>query len=105
LVSLLKGLETDHRLFILAGITTFGTQAAAEHVANPEYVKELATHLKVEANDIRKARYLYIDIWKDVVNFGCIETNVGGSRYHAAQRAKDIYLRLFNDLWFKSSEI
>src|SRR5215469_4780441 len=46
LISLLKGLETNHRLLILAGITTFGTQAAAEYVTNPEYVKELVTHLK-----------------------------------------------------------
>jgi hypothetical protein len=53
---LLKGLDTNHRLLILAGITIFGTQAAAEYVTNPEYVKELVTHLKVEANDIRKAR-------------------------------------------------
>src|SRR5215831_4127620 len=46
LISLLKGLETNHRLLILAGITTFGTQAATEYVTNPEYVKELVTHLK-----------------------------------------------------------
>jgi hypothetical protein len=46
LISLLKGLETNHRLLILAGITTFGTQAAAEYVSNPEYMKELVTHLK-----------------------------------------------------------
>jgi hypothetical protein len=46
LISLLRGLETNHRLLILAGITTFGTQAAAEYVTNPEYVKELVTHLK-----------------------------------------------------------
>ena len=35
-ISLLKGLETNHRLLILAGITTFGTQAAAEYVTNPD---------------------------------------------------------------------
>jgi hypothetical protein len=46
LISLLKGLETNHRLLILAGITTFGTQAAAEYLTNPEYMKELVTHLK-----------------------------------------------------------
>jgi len=43
---LLKGLETNHRLLILAGITTFGTQAAAEYVTNPDYMKDLVTHLK-----------------------------------------------------------
>src|SRR5215472_4315148 len=46
LISLLKGLETNHRLLILAGITTFGTQAATEYATNPENMKELVTHLK-----------------------------------------------------------
>jgi hypothetical protein len=48
LISLLKGLDRNpnQRLLILAGITTFGTQAAAEYVTNPEYMKELLTHLK-----------------------------------------------------------
>jgi len=44
-VSLLKGLDSKHRLLILAGITTLGTQAAAEYVTKPEYVSELISHL------------------------------------------------------------
>src|SRR5262249_32989068 len=45
LISLLRGLESEHRLLILAGITTFGTQAAAEYVTKPEYIRELIAHL------------------------------------------------------------
>jgi hypothetical protein len=45
LISLLRGLESDRRLLILAGITTFGTQAAAEYVTRPEYIKDLIDHL------------------------------------------------------------
>jgi len=43
-VSLLKGFDANHRIMILAGITTFGTQAAAEYVTNRQSVKELLAH-------------------------------------------------------------
>ena len=44
-ISMLNGLNENYRLLILAGITTFGTQAAAEYVTKPEYVKDLISHL------------------------------------------------------------
>ncbi|HJQ22580.1 MAG TPA: hypothetical protein VKA60_01605 [Blastocatellia bacterium] len=46
-ISLLKGLDENRRLLILAGITTFGTQAAAEYVTRPEHIKDLIAHLNV----------------------------------------------------------
>ena len=46
-ISLLKGLDENRRLLILAGITTFGTQAAAEYVTKPEHIKELIARLNV----------------------------------------------------------
>ena len=46
-ISLLKGLDENRRLLILAGITTFGTQAAAEYVTRPEHIKELISHLNI----------------------------------------------------------
>jgi hypothetical protein len=49
-ISSLKGLNENYRLLILAGITTFGTQAAAEYVTKPEYVKDLISHLST-SND------------------------------------------------------
>jgi len=45
LISSLRGLDENHRLLILAGITTFGTQASAEYVTTPEHVKELISFL------------------------------------------------------------
>lgn len=44
-ISLLRGLDENRRLLILAGITTFGTQAAAEYVTKPEHIKDLIAHL------------------------------------------------------------
>ena len=50
-ISLLRGLDVEHRLLILAGITTFGTQAAAEYVTRPEYIKELVSRLNIAPAD------------------------------------------------------
>jgi hypothetical protein len=50
-ISLLRGLDSEHRLLILAGITTFGTQAAAEYVTRPEYIRELVSRLNVAPPD------------------------------------------------------
>lgn len=44
-ISLLQGLDARNRLLILAGITTLGTQAAAEYVSKPEYIEDLIRHL------------------------------------------------------------
>lgn len=46
-VSLLQGLSEKNRLLILAGITTYGTQAAAEYVTNPQYIKDLIQRLNI----------------------------------------------------------
>lgn len=44
-VSLLQGVTGKKRIMILAGITTLGTQAAAEYVTKPEYIHDLIRHL------------------------------------------------------------
>lgn len=46
LVSMLKGLGGKNRMMILAGITTYGTQAAAEYVTKPEYIQDLIARLQ-----------------------------------------------------------
>ncbi len=46
-ISVLKGLSERNRLLILAGINTFGTQAAVEYVTKPEYIRDLITHLNI----------------------------------------------------------
>jgi len=47
LISLSPGMRPDKRVLVLAGITTFGTQAAAEFVSRNDSVKSLLSHLKV----------------------------------------------------------
>jgi hypothetical protein len=47
-VSLLPGLDPSRSILILAGNTTFGTQAAVEYVCREDSVKELLQHLKVD---------------------------------------------------------
>lgn len=46
-ISVLKGLSEGNRLMILAGINTFGTQAAVEYVTQPEYIRDLTSHLNI----------------------------------------------------------
>jgi hypothetical protein len=46
-VSLLPGLDPSRSILILAGDTTFGTQAAVEYVCREDSVKELLRRLKV----------------------------------------------------------
>ncbi|MBL8207060.1 MAG: hypothetical protein JNM09_22695, partial [Blastocatellia bacterium] len=46
-ISLLQGLSQKNKLLILAGITTYGTQAAAEYVSRPETIKDLISHLNL----------------------------------------------------------
>lgn len=47
IVSLLPGLDPSHSILILAGNSTFGTQAAVEYVAREDSLKELLQKLKV----------------------------------------------------------
>ena len=49
-VSLLRGLDGKNKLMILAGLTTIGTQAAAEYVTRPEYVQDLISHLNTSTD-------------------------------------------------------
>lgn len=46
-VALLPGLDPSRSILILAGNSTFGTQAAVEYVCREDSVKELLEHLKV----------------------------------------------------------
>jgi hypothetical protein len=49
-VSMLPGLTEKNRLMILAGINTFGTQAAAEYVTRPEGIKDLIGRINTAAD-------------------------------------------------------
>ncbi len=53
LISMLKGIEPNRHLLILAGITTFGTQACAEYISKPESIKELIKRLNLSTDPTR----------------------------------------------------
>jgi hypothetical protein len=46
-ISLLQGLDGKKRMLILAGITTLGTQAAAEYVTKVDYLRDLVRHINI----------------------------------------------------------
>ncbi|HEY3131316.1 MAG TPA: hypothetical protein VGL91_17800 [Acidobacteriota bacterium] len=50
LISMLRGLDEEHRLVNLAGISTFGTQAAAEYVTKSEHVSDLIRRLDISGS-------------------------------------------------------
>jgi hypothetical protein len=53
-VSLLPGLDPSRSILILAGNSTFGTQAAVEYVSREDSIKELLERLKVsKPNDLK----------------------------------------------------
>jgi hypothetical protein len=82
IVSLLRGLDPEHKLMILAGITTFGTQAAAEYVTRPEYAKELIARLTAEAGDGRSLPSYYQVLVKVKVNGG-VPVQISYVTHHA----------------------
>jgi hypothetical protein len=81
-VSLLRGLSEKNRLLILAGINTFGTQAAAEYVTQPEYIKDLVAHLNAapEGEPPRLPDYFQI-LLKVKVN-GSVPVHVSHVTHH-----------------------
>ncbi|HJQ69757.1 MAG TPA: hypothetical protein VKA70_12330 [Blastocatellia bacterium] len=82
IVSLLRGLDAEHRLMILAGITTFGTQAAAEYVTRPEYVKELIDKLNAASADAPRLPSYYQVLVKVKVNGG-VPVQISYVTHHA----------------------
>lgn len=69
LISMLRGLDERHRIFVLAGITTFGTQAAAQYVSEPQYADDLLSHLTASAPGGQQPAY-YQALVKVKVNGG-----------------------------------
>jgi hypothetical protein len=50
LITFYPGMRPGERVLVLAGITTFGTQAAAEFVSRNDSIKSLMSHLKVSSD-------------------------------------------------------
>lgn len=53
ILALLPGVQSGRRMLIFSGLTTFGTQAAADYVCRPESVAELMRRISGPGGDIR----------------------------------------------------
>jgi hypothetical protein len=81
-VSLLRGLSEENRLLILAGINTFGTQAAAEYVTRPDYLKDLVAHLNLAPPDEPPQLPAYFQILLKVKVNGGVPIHVSYVTHH-----------------------
>jgi hypothetical protein len=97
----------------IAGPAVRGTSAASEvpqvllnKAAGDAFRDATAATLRQAGYDVKTevykptglgARYVDIDVSKNGVNLGGIETKVGSSAYTPAQRAKDAWLRYTSD--------
>jgi len=82
IVSLLQGLSEKNRIMILAGINTFGTQAAAEYVTQPEYIKDLITHLNIAPADESAKLPTYYQILLKVKVSGGVPIHISYVTHH-----------------------
>jgi hypothetical protein len=82
LVSLLKGLDAKHRLLILAGLTTLGTQAAAEYVTKPEHMDELTARLNLSKGASGKGLPPYFQVLLRVKVKGGVPVQISHLTHH-----------------------
>lgn len=81
-VSLLQGLSEKNRIMILAGINTFGTQAAAEYVTQPEYIKDLIAHLNLTPAGESPQLPMYFQILLKVKVNGGVPVHISYVTHH-----------------------
>ena len=65
-IAMLPGMTPSHRIFVAAGTTTIGTQAAVEYVCNPDEVADLIKQLGSSGIDQTFEALLHITIVNDV---------------------------------------
>ena len=81
-VSLIQGLSEKNRIMILAGIHTFGTQAAAEYVTQPEYIKDLISHLNIATEGETPKLPMYFQILLKVKVSGGVPIQISYVTHH-----------------------
>jgi hypothetical protein len=65
-IAMLPGMTPSHRIFVAAGTTTIGTQAAVEYVCNPDGVADLMKQLGNFGTDQPFEALLHVTIVNDV---------------------------------------
>ncbi len=81
-VSLIQGLSEKNRIMILAGINTFGTQAAAEYVTQPEYIKDLIAHLNIASEGEAPKMPMYFQLLLKVKVSGGVPIKISYVTHH-----------------------
>jgi hypothetical protein len=81
-VSLLQGLSEKNSIMILAGINTFGTQAAAEYVTQSEYIKDLIAHLNMAPADEAPRLPMHFQILLKVKVNGGVPVHISYVTHH-----------------------
>jgi len=85
LISMLKGLEPDRQLLILAGITTFGTQACAEYVTQADSLKELIKHLNISGSATKPKLPSYYQVLVKVKINGSVAVQTSYVTHHVLE--------------------
>lgn len=85
LVSVLKGLGGRNRMMILAGVTTYGTQAAAEYVTKPEYIQDLIAHLQSSPNSNATTLPSYYQVLLKVKVNGGVPVQISYVTHHVLE--------------------
>lgn len=88
-VSLLQGLTDKTRLLILAGINTFGTQAAAEYVTRPECIEALISHLNIAPEDQPPRLPAYYQVLLRVKVNGGVPVQISYVTHHVLNPQRD----------------
>jgi hypothetical protein len=65
-IAMLPGMTPSHRIFVAAGTTTIGTQAAVEYVCNPDGVADLMKQLGSSGTDQPFEALMHVTIVNDV---------------------------------------
>lgn len=82
-ISFLRGLDPKNRIALLAGITTFGTQAAAEYVSKPEYLEDLILHLNTSPDPKSPALPAFYQVLIKVKVNGGVPVQISYVTHHA----------------------
>ena len=85
LISMLRGLEPNRRLLILAGITTFGTQACAEYVTKAHSVRQLIKRLSISGDSTKPKFPPYYQVLLKVKINGSVPVQTSYVTHHVLE--------------------
>lgn len=85
LISMLRGVEANRKMLILAGVTTYGTQACAEYVSKPDTLRQLTQHLNISADSSRPRLPSFYQVLLRVKIDGSVPVQTSYVTHHVLQ--------------------